>query len=1432
MAIQFARIEYGSRSQGSNACRKAAYNAREAIKCERTGQLFYFKHKTDNVFHKILLPEGVDPKFKDSATLWNAAEKAERRKDSQVYKECVIALHDDKIVSDEDRMEIAQRFAEFVFVSKGLGCQIDIHAPHEGEKNWHAHFTVTTRRFREDGLALSAYKARDTDPEVRKGKVVEADAVGEIYADIQNAFFKEKGYDLRVDPVAIVSQIHLGPVRMRTHMNSALERAEMLRAANEVAVRTPECILKKLTEKQSTFTEEELAKFLAKQVVSKFIDLKEVPTIKEATLRHENTVALYDPDTLEKTHRYTTTHVRSEEEKLLRFADVVNARGRAVVKEKFIQRVIFERKLSEEQVKALRFVTTSENGLSIIEGRAGVGKSHVLQAIRDAYQDQGYRVVGLAPTGAVATDMAKDEFKEAYTVHKMLFMYKNDRFSLNQNTVLIVDEAAMLGTSAYVELFNVAKSHKCKVILVGDDRQISSVDRGGAFSFLTQKMGSRELTQVRRQTIPWQKEVSRTLGQGEVVKAIELLSQNNALSWSATKAESMATLIQAWEKDHAQDSTKTKLILATRNVEVDAINTAIREIRLRRGEIEAKGYECHTQRGREVFSVGDRVCLAQTDKTLGIVNGSFGHIKSLSENQCQINLDEGKEVEFNPQTYHGLKLGYAATVYKSQGKTLDQVYVLHSNATNSLINYVALSRQVQSLQVFVNQGETRNRGYLIEQMSRNNGKTLSLKYLTEEQVNQAKTLGDGYWDAAKEVWIDLKTNVQNKLSDFFHENKEFYDIKGREQDKGRQQVLPVDSSSLKSQDSEGKQWTWVKEPQLSTQEEQQEKKQGVSLIQHPTQSEISKSPANNKPTCMSSEDVKETLKQRTAELARDLLGEPTRKGKREWRYGTKGSIAIFVEGPKKGLYANFETGVHGNGLQLIQDHLGLNREDSYKWALEWLGERLYSRPQELAKPKIEEHTVWKPMFPVPDKAPKPDIETNPYLSYMAKDRQITAMYEYKDCNGNLLGYVVRLEDREGGKITPTLTYCKNEKRQQHWRWQGFGEDRPLYGQEKLVKHPTQAVLIVEGEKTADSAQKLFPNHVVISWPGGAGAVEKANWGPLLGRNVTIWPDQTPVGLKAAQLIEAKLKDINESYKFKVAITTVDLPKDLPSKWDLADALPKNLSLKDLQNLVHKEQGHQKTSLPNVEQVKGDQRANRSQEHTQPEIKTTNLPSPLPHKQDRADELPESPSIKKAKTPRSQEKVTQNSVEKPQDLSTNLSKETFNDIVDRFKLISVFSKPNENHFKVATEVFKALESCALPNQNMEHLKERSVFMALRIDEMGSLYVLEKPEALSRLLIESRLWQNLARIGERVDMNLILHRSVGNLKEIEDTHKQKKHLTQVHKFNVCAFGIQKNTASLEKGESSLQALIKIVNEQRDIHRQLNLERERINELSLER
>ena len=165
MAIQFARCEYVSRSTGGNACRKASYNQREEMRCDRTGELFSFKARDGNVHHEILLPEGVAEKFKNSSALWNEAEACEKRVNSQVAKEFVLALPDDAEVTLEDRIELTRGFAQ-IFVDKGVAVQLDIHSPHDSEKNWHAHLLVTTRRFSEDGLNLAA-KARDLDPIIR-----------------------------------------------------------------------------------------------------------------------------------------------------------------------------------------------------------------------------------------------------------------------------------------------------------------------------------------------------------------------------------------------------------------------------------------------------------------------------------------------------------------------------------------------------------------------------------------------------------------------------------------------------------------------------------------------------------------------------------------------------------------------------------------------------------------------------------------------------------------------------------------------------------------------------------------------------------------------------------------------------------------------------------------------------------------------------------------------------------------------------------------------------------------------------------------------------------------------------------------------------------------------------------------------------------------
>jgi len=764
MAIQFARCQFVSRSTGGNACRKAAYNQRESVLCDRTGELFSFKGRAGNVHHEILLPNGASEAFKNSTVLWNEAEHSERRKNSQVAREFVLALPDDKEVTLEDRIELTRRFAQGQFADRGVAVQCDIHAPHEGDQNWHAHLLVTTRRFTEDGQSLGL-KARDLNPEVRSKKVIEGDLWGEIWRDVQNGYFEEKGYDVRVDPIGVLTQEHLGPVRMRHHMNDALARAQLLQKANEELSRDPGSVIAALTRTQAILSEKDVGMFLDKHVPS-----EDSAKVFEGVMNHSSCVPLYDKETGQLTPYFTTQEIRAEEEKLMRFSDKIAQRSVTPLSSKAVEQGLEGKTLTEEQRQAYR-LATSGNNLSLIQGRAGVGKSYLLDSIRKSHETDGYRVLGLAPTHKVALDLKDSGFKESKTCHAFLFAIKNNRETLNDKTLVVVDEAGMLGTELSVELFHAVKTSGAKLVLVGDDRQLPSVERGGVFKALIERYDSAELSEVRRQSMGWQKDISEDLSKGNVQSAVQLLQEQGALKWNGTKEEALADLLTTWATSRDLNPKGSHQILAQKNVHVDALNQGAREILRDQGKLGEEELTCMTGRGRASFAEGDRIQLTTTDKSQGLVNGWFGTVETLHEKTktLTVRFDNGVNKNINPGQYDGLRHGYASTVYKAQGSTLDHVFVLHSNTSNQATNYVALTRQTKSLSLFVAKEETPNEAALISQMSRETAKGTSLAFDTQKDIERRKE--------EKSFTTHVKEGVENlvtKVKDTFHENEGFY----------------------------------------------------------------------------------------------------------------------------------------------------------------------------------------------------------------------------------------------------------------------------------------------------------------------------------------------------------------------------------------------------------------------------------------------------------------------------------------------------------------------------------------------------------------------------------------------------------------------------------------------------------------------------------
>ncbi|TLU71168.1 AAA family ATPase [Lichenicoccus roseus] len=762
MAIQFARTRFISRATGGNAVRSAAYNQRTDIRDQRTGQNFYFRHREAPLHHEVLLPVGADAMFRDATTLWNAVEAAENRRNSQVALEMILALPANLEITEADRLELARTFVHEHFVSKGLAAQIDIHAPHEGDldsetANWHAHVLVTTRRI--EGDRLATHKARDLNPEVRRygGKsfVMGAHGFGEAWRQHQDAFFRAHGYEARVDPTVSHPTEHLGPVRMRRRDSELNERAADADAANHTAARDPLQVLAALTRNNATFSERDLERYLAKHVKPP----RERDIIKAAVLRHGEVLALHDRESGAVSERYTTRTVREQEHATLVLAVAVAGRRGTGVAPAIARATAGGTTLRADQRAAYDHAVAA-GGLKLIEGRAGTGKSYTLSAIRVAHERDGYQVVGLGPTNAVALDLKASGFAEARTLHAALFRLKNGRERWSERTVVIVDEAAMVDTRILHELLSEVHKAGARLILAGDDRQLASIERGGLFSELRQAHGSVEITEVTRQREVEQKQAARDLAEGRFRRAVETFDRIGAITWSDEQSNARDALVAAWAADVAADPASSRFVFAYTNDDVDVLNTALRAVRRRRGELGAD-VALPTRRGMTNFAVGDRVQFTDTDKAIGVVNGHVGRITRIERltQRVTVQLDgaggeAGRTVSWTGASFSGVRHGYAGTIYKGQGKTLDHTYLYHTRHWRNAASYVALTRQRDSAQIFVARETAGDVAQLARQMARSEMKDASMAYATAEEITLERTMQEAAQQAGQDQQPD------------------------------------------------------------------------------------------------------------------------------------------------------------------------------------------------------------------------------------------------------------------------------------------------------------------------------------------------------------------------------------------------------------------------------------------------------------------------------------------------------------------------------------------------------------------------------------------------------------------------------------------------------------------------------------------------------
>ncbi|USU03900.1 DUF5906 domain-containing protein [Sphingomonadaceae bacterium OTU29LAMAA1] len=178
--------------------------------------------------------------------------------------------------------------------------------------------------------------------------------------------------------------------------------------------------------------------------------------------------------------------------------------------------------------------------------------------------------------------------------------------------------------------------------------------------------------------------------------------------------------------------------------------------------------------------------------------------------------------------------------------------------------------------------------------------------------------------------------------------------------------------------------------------------------------------------------------------------------------------------------------------------------------------------------------------------------------WLAAGYQVTA-FSYRSSAGELIQAVLRFDHPSERKEIRQLRYCGRFDGKGPVFWMTAVEaPRPLYGLDLLAKRPNDPVLVVEGEKTADAAGALFPDHVAVTWMNGASGVRKTEMLDLAGRDLVLWPDNDPPGRNAMRTFAAYAYAAGAA-----SVKIVDVPPEFGEKWDLADPVPEGLSDSEL-----------------------------------------------------------------------------------------------------------------------------------------------------------------------------------------------------------------------------------------------------------------------------
>ena len=537
------------------------------------------------------------------------------------------------------------------------------------------------------------------------------------------------------------------------------------REPKEVSIDRPE-LFRKMTTMEAVFQEKDLFRVVGVACSQSGRGLDDVKKEVASLLRDPDLVRLRGQD---GQVYYTTREMLALEQEIQMVARAGKEDSRHVVEPSAVKagiaRYEFEKgfKLSDEQRVAIDHLTLREGRIQILEGHAGAGKSTALVPIRYALEACGYEVIGASLQGKKSAGLEKDTGIKSQTLASLLRElqgYEREDGTmapptkvLTEKTVVVVDEAAMNDTRLMSSLIRETEKAGAKLLLVGDESQVPPVAAGNPFKTLKKELGYAELTENRRQRADWQKEASREIRAGQVKEGLEKYLEAGMIEIAPDREKAIESAVVSWmERFKAGDPSRT-LLTAYKRADVAELNTRARRelaewcLSGPRVETTVRDREGNSE-GKREFQAGERLYFKKNDRKLGVMNGETGTLERIDvtddgkECSFTVKMDNGKEIRFDPQDYAQIDYGYAVTIHKSQGETVDfSSNLVTGMGLNAL--YVQLTRHRDGTQIVLTEDQ-------IDKMAQNAGIELAP---TDGMIDFVeKVLADGKGGELPEDW--------------------------------------------------------------------------------------------------------------------------------------------------------------------------------------------------------------------------------------------------------------------------------------------------------------------------------------------------------------------------------------------------------------------------------------------------------------------------------------------------------------------------------------------------------------------------------------------------------------------------------------------------------------------------------------------------------